>query len=225
MDVENEGVQVLQLFRGGFAGVAIEAKNRESRFGINAVGNWMVECASEAVFGTEQGRQLNAGRLVKKVDGGLSVFVAAGVIGDQADGQAVKGGKIVSFKNVDSVERVQERRQSGFCLRRLWIGGCFGEGVFGYCFGRQSADGAAQADDVPRFVRVIAIGQEDDEGFGEGIYPDGDAGPSAVAVGSDFKETASGAGIRRVNVPPPAASLLNFGRALVLSHLGDGLGF
>ena len=86
LDVENKGVQVLQLFGGGLAVFSVQAKDGEFCFGVDVVGHWMVECSSEAVFGTEKGCQFDAGRLVKKVNGGLAVFVAAGVVGDQADG-------------------------------------------------------------------------------------------------------------------------------------------
>src|SRR4029077_12124948 len=74
----------------------------ETGGGVFARGDVVVVAAGEAVFGAEQGDELDARGARDLVDGAAAQGVLAGVIGDEADMLAAERGEFFGFEDVDA---------------------------------------------------------------------------------------------------------------------------
>lgn len=207
LDIEDEGIEILELLGRGSAAFAVEAVNREAGFFIGGVGNFFVEQAADAVFWTKESDELNALGLVEQVDGWVALAIGAGVVADEADFEALESLEVFFFEEVDAVEDFGGARN--FLARRGGRGqgsGDVGEIEIADGFGRERAEFAAKGDDGAGFVGMIAVGEKNDEGFGKRINPDGGASPAGVPVRADCEMAAAGPGVGRVEIPPEGAA-------------------
>ncbi|MDW8207604.1 MAG: hypothetical protein RMJ43_07180 [Chloroherpetonaceae bacterium] len=111
LDVEDEGVDAGELVGLGALALSVEAVDGESGSGVVGVGDAGVGGALESVFGCEEGVEVESGGVVEEVDGGYSVLVAAGVVGDEGDVASEEGLEVLLLEDVDAGEG------HGGCLR------------------------------------------------------------------------------------------------------------
>src|SRR5688572_17811907 len=125
LDIEDESVEVFQLFGSGRAAFAVKAVYGQAGLFIDAVSKFLVELTANAVLGTEQGLELDAFGGFENVDGGIAVAIDAGVVGDQADAQVLQWCELLLDEDVDPVEhfagaRVRAVGSGGRCSGALW---------------------------------------------------------------------------------------------------------
>ena len=65
---------------------------------------FLIELATDAVLGAEEFFQLHAGGIGEEIDGAVALGVDAGLIGDEADAQAVQVGELSPGEDVDAIE-------------------------------------------------------------------------------------------------------------------------
>lgn len=232
LHVEDEGVEVGELFGLRFAEVdaGVEAVDGEAGGFVEAALKVAFSDAAEAVFGGEEGGELAVGSLVKEVDGGLAVTGAAGLVGDEAELEAFEIGEVPGGEDIDAVADVGAWWGEFFCCGALFrfvgggeFGGC-GEIDVGEGLGGEGAELAAEGEDLAGFGGVVAVAEEEDGGFREGIDPERGAGPAGVAEGTDREEFAAGAGVGGVDVPAEAATGADVGSGLDGGHESDRVG-
>lgn len=105
LNIEDERIEAGELIGGGFAAVfAVKAVDGEASFGVGFVVDVFIGFAADAVFGAEEGDEVDVGGLVEEVDGGGAGAIAAGVIGDEAEALVFEGGEILGLEGIDAVE-------------------------------------------------------------------------------------------------------------------------
>ena len=199
-----ERLQHLERRMAGRLGGAIDAIDGHARRGILRVADiGRIEGARDSVLGTEDGRERNAGNLRQHINGASPRGIHSGLIGQHADlflfGDPANDIEVMGLENVDSgLDR------SVACAQPP--GRSFHFVVAGYALPAQRFLLAHRQGKRRRYrgcnlgshrhrasfaSGMHGVGQNDDEGAGRRINPQGSSGEAGVAERSDRKQRAS----------------------------------
>src|SRR5207249_4225677 len=118
LDIKDERIKAFELFRRGFVSLAIEAVNRQSGYFVDTVGDCLIPCAANAMFGTEQGGQRHIRSVLEQVNRRLPLPIVASLVGDQANPLPFEWREMILHEHIDAVEHA------------VWFG-AFAMGWFG----------------------------------------------------------------------------------------------
>ena len=107
LDVVDNGVEALELFCGGEAGLAVEGEDGNTGAGVYGLPLDVlarVGIAPDTVLRAEKGHQLYSWRIVEDIDGGVEVAVHARWIGHQSDAFALELFEAVGLEDVNAGE-------------------------------------------------------------------------------------------------------------------------
>ena len=102
LDIVDKRVEIFELLGFGPAALAVEGINWKPGRVVFRIRDFVVNEATNAVFGREERDEFHARRFVQHVDRLSSFAIATGVIRNQTDAHACKWFEVVSLEHVDA---------------------------------------------------------------------------------------------------------------------------
>ena len=207
LDVEDQRIQLEQLLRLWRARandgqivvrrrlpgrplrrLAVEAVDGKFGLLVDAVADFLIGVAADAMLGTEERDELHSRRRVQQINRRTTLPVDPALVRDQANLHAAQPGKIFAHEHIDAVQH--------------------GAGIAPGGFSGESAERGAQRHDVTLAIGVDAVAEENDERLRAGIDPHAAARPAGVAkTRAGGNPPSARAGKTRVDVPAEPASI------------------